>query len=89
MAPRVKSPSEKLQREFGQRFRDARGVAGLTQSDVERSTGVNKGHISEIERGLQNLTLGTMVTLAKAVGMVLMVDMHPAPAPKRRQKTSD
>jgi transcriptional regulator with XRE-family HTH domain len=53
---------------FGANFRHARQKAKLTQIDVQELTGIRQHYISEIENGLQSLTLSTMVTLAGAVG---------------------
>lgn len=53
---------------FGANLKQARLHAELTQSEVAARTGIQQHYISEIENGLQNLTLGTMVTLAHAVG---------------------
>jgi transcriptional regulator with XRE-family HTH domain len=51
---------------------------------VAAATGVNIGHISEVERGLQNITLNTMTTLAKSVGMDVEIGLKPAA--RRRKK---
>jgi transcriptional regulator with XRE-family HTH domain len=53
---------------FGANFRQIRLKARLTQADVEELTGIRQHYISEIENGLQNLTLDTMTTLAQAIG---------------------
>ena len=53
---------------FGANFRHARLKAQLTQADVAALTGIQQPYISDIENGLQNLTISTMVTLARAVG---------------------
>jgi len=57
--------------EFGKRFKEARMVASLTQSDVARVRTVGEGHayISRIEKGRVNLTIGTMVEIADAIGV--------------------
>jgi transcriptional regulator with XRE-family HTH domain len=57
---------------FGANFREARLKAGLTQVDVAAHAGIQQSHVSEIESGQQNLTLSTMVTLARVVG----TDVH-------------
>jgi predicted XRE-type DNA-binding protein len=53
---------------FGANFRQARLKAELTQADVAALTGIQQPYISDIENGLQNLTISTMVTMARAVG---------------------
>lgn len=59
---------EALSAVFGANFREARLKAGLTQVDVAARTGIQQSHVSEIESGQQNLTLSTMVNLARVVG---------------------
>ena len=60
--------TEELSAIFGANFREARLKAGLTQVDVTARTGIQQSDLSRIENGRQNLTLGTMVTLARVVG---------------------
>lgn len=52
---------------FGQNFREARMRIGLSQRDVHRMTGVAQSHISEIETGISNISIDTMVKLSKTV----------------------
>lgn len=82
----VSDLSAQLRREFGRRFREARLSAKLTQADVSKATGVNTGHISEIERGLQNVTMATMTLLAGAVGMEIAVALTPKPTKRKPTK---
>jgi transcriptional regulator with XRE-family HTH domain len=65
---RTNETLEDLRELFGVNFRHARQKAKLTQTDVQELTGIRQHYISEIENGVQNLTLSTMVTLAGAVG---------------------
>jgi len=60
--------SEDLRLAFGKNFREARLRAGLTQAQVAERTGLTQQHVSEIEAGRVNLTLATMVALARVVG---------------------
>ena len=64
----VGETQEELSAIFGANFREARLKAGLTQVDVTARTGIQQSDLSRIENGRQNLTLGTMVTLARVVG---------------------
>jgi len=74
--------SEGMRTLFGANFRRGRQKAKLTQTDVQELTGIRQHYISEVENGLHNLTLGTMITLAQAVGTdVRALLKHP---PKRR-----
>lgn len=58
---------------FGERFREARLKADLTQEYVSTqlrgSTGEGQAYISKIEHGQVNLTAKTMVQLAAIVGV--------------------
>ena len=53
---------------IGANFRQARVKAKLTQAGVAVRTGFQQPYISAIESGQQNLTVSTMVVLARAVG---------------------
>jgi transcriptional regulator with XRE-family HTH domain len=81
---RVIDPSARLRREFGRSLRQARIAAGLTQGQVAAATGINIGHISEVERGLQNITLNTMTALAKSVGMDVEIGLKPVSRRRKR-----
>ena len=59
---------EALSALFGANFREARLKAGLTQVEVATQTGIQQSYLSEIESGQKNLTLSTMVVLARVVG---------------------
>ncbi len=63
--PGVDSQSERVL--FGENFRQARIKTGLSQRDVHRLTGVAQSHISEIETGVSNISIDTMVKLATIV----------------------
>ena len=52
---------------FGVNFRAARIRAGLTQTQVAEVLQTTPQYISKIERGQQNVTLGTMQALAQLV----------------------
>lgn len=71
--------SEDMRVLFGANFRQARLKARLTQADVEELTGIRQHYISEIENGLQNLTLDTMTTLAQAIGTDVRALLRPPP----------
>jgi transcriptional regulator with XRE-family HTH domain len=64
----VGETQEELSAVFGANFREARLKAGLTQVEVAARTGIQQAYLSGIESGRKNLTLSTMVTLARIVG---------------------
>jgi transcriptional regulator with XRE-family HTH domain len=78
----VDETSEDLRLLFGANFRRARLKANLTQADVERMTGIRQAYVSEIENGLQNLTIDTMTTLAKVAGTNVRSLLRP---PRKRR----
>lgn len=52
---------------------EARHKANLTQGELARQIGDKQQNVSRIERGEQNVTIGTLDKIAKAVGGQLMV----------------
>ena len=63
-----KAGGDELAAIFGANFRNARLKESLSQAEVSARTGIQQHYISEIENGIQNPTLRTMVTLAQALG---------------------
>jgi len=53
---------------FGENLRRARLKANLSQAEVAARSGMGQPYISEIETGVRDLTLGTMASVARAVG---------------------
>jgi transcriptional regulator with XRE-family HTH domain len=54
---------------FGENFRRFRTQAGLSQEAVAVRMGVDRAHVSSMERGQQNVTLSTMWLAAEALGV--------------------
>ncbi len=54
---------------------DARKNAGLTQAELAKRIGADKGYISRIERGLTIPTVATLYKIAAAMGMT--VELRP------------
>lgn len=71
--------------DIGLQLREARRRAGMTQTQLAMalSPPMNQSHLSEVERGLMNVTLDTLVSLAEATGC--MVDIQIKPKPTRRR----
>jgi len=61
----MKEESQKL----GENLKRIRTRKGISQGDIARTLGVDKGFISNIENGKTNPTLATISKLAKVVGM--------------------
>ena len=53
---------------FGQNMRRYRLAAGLSQEAVAERMGVDRAHVSSMERGQQNVTLLTVREAARALG---------------------
>lgn len=53
---------------FGRNLRRFRLQAGLSQEAVAERMGVDRAHVSSMERGQQNVTLLTLWHAAQAVG---------------------
>ena len=59
---------ERLQ-ELGKRVRDARTSCGQTQAEVAKAVGVHRTHLSAIEAGRENITIGTLYRIADHFGV--------------------
>lgn len=58
---------EKQLNEIGQRIREARQAAGLTQADVAFAAGIGTSHISDIERGKKQMSILTFCKIIEAI----------------------
>ena len=58
-----------IRRVFGANMRRYRTAAGLSQEAVAERMGIDRAHISSIERGRQNATLLTLWNAAEALGV--------------------
>jgi transcriptional regulator with XRE-family HTH domain len=56
-----------IRRVFGQNLRRYRLAAGLSQEAVAERMGVDRAHVSSMERGQQNVTLLTIWQAAQAL----------------------
>ena len=57
-----------LQIRFGERLRQARLAANMTQADMAERSGIHEQYVGRVEQGRKNLRLDTMVRLALVVG---------------------
>jgi len=58
-----------IRKVFGQNMRRHRLAAGLSQEAVAERMGVDRAHVSSMERGQQNVTLLTIWSAAQALGV--------------------
>lgn len=58
---------------FGERLREARRAAGLTQEELVERAGIDRAAYSEIERGQRDARLSTLLRIESALGAPLDV----------------
>jgi transcriptional regulator with XRE-family HTH domain len=54
---------------FGERLRNLRKQAGLTQEKLAEKADLHHNFIGEVERGNMDISLGSLVKIAKALGI--------------------
>ncbi|GAB5547469.1 MAG: hypothetical protein SangKO_072290 [Sandaracinaceae bacterium] len=54
---------------LGQRIRELRLAAGLTQAELARRTGIHRPNIARVEAGRHTPSLETIARLANAIGV--------------------
>lgn len=59
--------SEEVRAVFGKNCRDARFKKGLSQQEVAAATGIAQPRLAQIELGKINVTLETMMRIARVV----------------------
>jgi transcriptional regulator with XRE-family HTH domain len=60
--------AQELRLRFGSNLKRARDKANLNQTELAARAGMRQHYVSEVENGRHNVTVGTMVKLAGAVG---------------------
>lgn len=55
--------------ELGRRVREERTGRGQTQAEVAKAVGVHRTHLSAIESGGENITVGTLYRIADHFGV--------------------
>lgn len=61
----------KISKKLGQNLKRIREEKGMTQGDICRATGFDRGYISRVENGEKNPTLLNLEKIAKALGVKL------------------
>jgi len=56
---------------FGQRVRKLRQKRGLSQVEMAHRFGIDRGHISDLERGKKNVCLPMLEVLSKGFGITV------------------
>ena len=60
-----------IQKQFGKLVRTRRRALDMSQEELGDKSDLNRGYISDIERGLRNPSLKVIDRIAKALGMEL------------------
>lgn len=60
---------ERMVKDVGRRIAEERRELGLTQEDLAERLGMPLKNLQRIERGLQNLTIKTLVRFASVLGV--------------------
>lgn len=56
-----------IRKKLGQNIRNIRLLKGLTQGDICRATGMDRGYVSSLEAGKRNPTIENAEKIAKAL----------------------
>ena len=67
-----------LAAEVGERVREAREAAGLTQRDLAARMGTSQAAVARLEAGGTGATLTTLHRVATALGLELAVELRPS-----------
>lgn len=62
------SGSDRELRALGKNVRERRTALGLSQQQLARKAGLDRSYLSEVERGLRNVSLLRIAHLANALG---------------------
>jgi transcriptional regulator with XRE-family HTH domain len=54
---------------LGKNLKRIRTAKGISQGEISRTLGVDKGFVSNVENGKTNPTLATIAKLARAIGV--------------------
>lgn len=71
------SIKEKARLDLGTNFKEARVASGLSLRAINRITGLDRGWLSNFEKGRENISLDTMIRLADVLGKPLHVLLKP------------
>jgi transcriptional regulator with XRE-family HTH domain len=58
---------QRMLRKMGERVRDTRVRRGLSQEELAHRAGVDRSYMSGIERGVRNITMLKLPSLARAL----------------------
>lgn len=64
-------PLFERRRAIGERIRDGRHAAGLTQEALANHVGIDRPSVVEIEAGRRNATINTLLRISDVIGVPL------------------
>jgi transcriptional regulator with XRE-family HTH domain len=73
----IGTASDRLRRRLGEEIARSRLDQGFSQSTLARAAGIDRSHLSRIERGVGDPSLETLVALSLALGTDLAVRLYP------------
>ena len=82
------SDATRLALEVGEKVRDAREAAGLSQRDLAARMGTSQAAVARLEAGGVGATLTTLQKVAAALDLKITVDLSAASSPLRRAPRS-
>ncbi|MCG3756676.1 helix-turn-helix domain-containing protein [Amycolatopsis sp. Poz14] len=65
----AKEPQSEATRELGARVRDLREQQGISQEELARRAGIHWTFVSQVERGLRNVNLHSLLKFAAGLGV--------------------
>lgn len=73
MASKLDPRTKRVVRDIGRRIRAVREEAGLSQEKLAAKIGMTRSNYARIERGATNITVETLVRIAKGLGVEVEV----------------
>jgi len=77
------------ERYFGERLRELRRAAGLSQPRLAKAAGVSVSAVRDFEQGRREPTFGTLVKLAAGLGLSLSAFDPPTVTPRPARKLKE
>lgn len=74
----MKKPKLSARQTFGQNLRRARRLKDISQEELASRADLSRTYISEVERGVRNVSIDNMGSLAQALGVPLRDLVDPA-----------
>lgn len=73
MAAKLDPRTKRAVREIGRRIKSVREEAGLSQEKLAAKIGMTRSNYARIERGATNVTIDTLIRIAKGLGVDVRV----------------